>query len=818
MNEMTEPAAPAPKAPPDPGGGRDQRVTPNQFPNLPTAANLYEPSNQLNSVKTNHFTRYLQIDFEAIDRKSVNPYIIQNEIKAKTGYGPAELTGGGKSRYTLKTVNAEQSEKCQKITMLANQKCSIKPHPKFNSSQGLIFTRDYNYRAEDIQTELKDQYGVSEVKEATFIKGRSGTTAFIVTFDREETPYSISIPGERSDCTVSPFLSRPMMCKKCLAYGHTQKRCKKEEPRCKSCSEEGHEMKNCQSQTVKCFHCKEDHQAGSKNCSTQMKEQQILKTVENEKVTFQRARQINEAKPIIRTVTAKTPMFVNKLDITWPKGTKRNTNPWQTARCIEKQLGGKTPRSIRTKKFDDDTITVEVSSPAEAAKLNALTRVGEFEVEVKASDAQNLPRGIIFIEGYDMGEAEEYENELKKQHKLINVEQAHWIKSRNPALLLTFSRELPDYLDIPGEAKRTVVLEYKRQPNLCRKCLNYGHSKKHCRDQERCENCTSTDHPSSQCHRNQKCLHCPTNGNHKTGSKNCQRYKMEEEIVAIQERSSIARAQAIIVYNQDHPESSGMNYAAAAATSSSTAENNKQSTNAPRITTVNAEVHSSQSQTSKGKPREKRKSETTNTSANRPRSETQPTPRNRNQFSALENLGDYDSQPEDDIPTLTPETQQETIASFTCESPSGRRWKNDKPQMLAEDEKTSRNCPEINDEVRKIFNDWSTQQTPQHTDTDKEKRGRRLKNEAGRADKRDRASSDNLSKEEQRKRYRSEVRKSGNDYTEKSEYNSRSRSPIRSCSKSADRSRSQSNNNNNRQKEDKLKEKERKGDKEKSKK
>merc|ERR1712002_181431 len=531
-------------------------------------------------------------DFDKTDRKSVNPYKIQNEIKEKTGHKPVELTGNNKTKLTMKTINAKQTEICLKITKLAGIKCTITPHPRFNSCQGLIFARDYNYKAEDIRDELSSEYGVTDVKEATFIKGRQGSTAYILTFNREQTPYVVSIPGERSDSTVSPFLSKPIMCKNCLAYGHTQKKCRKEVPRCERCSEEGHELKDCQSQTTKCHHCKENHQTGSKECKYQIQEQQILQTVEAQKVTFQRARQIVDHKPIIRTVTAKTPMTVTKFDIVWPKGTKRNTNPWQTQRCIQKHTGKK-PRSIRSKTNDEDTLVVEVSTHAEAVKLSELTRIENHEVKVTPSNTQNLPRGIVFIEGYDMMEFEEYKNELMNQYKLTKVEQAHWINSRNPALILTFSQELPDYLDIPGESKRTVVLEYKRQPNLCRKCLNYGHPKKVCREQPRCENCTSTDHPTSGCCLEPKCLQCKTN--HKTGSKNCQAYKVEEEIVAIQEKSAVKRSQAVIIYNQEHPESNRMNFAAAAAPPKPTTTNSEAIKETPTTSnniSITAEINS----------------------------------------------------------------------------------------------------------------------------------------------------------------------------------------------------------------------------------
>lgn len=734
MQDQAAAAPTPPPDPPDPRGGKERE----SFPSLPNPINLYDPSNQLNGVRTNHFTRYLQVEFENTDRKSVSPFQIQNDIKARTGHKPEELTGTGKSRYTIKTNNAKQTEICLKIKELAGKKCTITPHPKFNSCQGLIYTRDYNYQTEDLQNGLEEEFGVSQVQKADFIKTRDGVTPYILSFNREETPYAVSIPGERSDCVVNPFRSKPMMCKKCLVYGHTQKRCKKDTTHCKKCAEEGHDLKDCQAQTEKCFHCKESHQAGSKNCPVQLKEEKILQIVETKKVTFQRARQIMENKPVHRTVSAKTPSIITKFDIKWPKGTKRNTSPFEAQREIEKHIGKKL-RSMRSKANDEDTVTVEVSTQAEAFKLNTLTRIGEYNVGVFASDAANLPRGIIFIDSYDQADSEDYRNELINQHNLVKAEHAHWIRSRNPALLITFQRELPEYLDIPGESKRTAVLEYKRQPNLCGNCLIYGHPKKVCRDRARCQNCTSIDHPTSQCDQESKCLQCHLN--HRTGSKNCQAYKVEEEIAAIQEKSAVSRSQAWVIHRQEHQQNSAMNYAATLNTNN---PNNKPA-----------------KPSSSGANGVKKKIPKTQLNPNN--AETTPTTtepaanKSTNKFNALASIENYDSSNEDE-----------------CD-------KTFEPQMLTEDEKNSRNCPEIYLEVKKIWKEYVPPKEPEHGNRPSRPREpdesakRRISSESG-------ENRHQKARKSVESRISSEVRpgRSGNDYSKQPEHNSRSRSPLKS--------------------------------------
>ena len=72
-----------------------------------------------------------------------------------------------------------------------------------------------------------------------------------------------------------------------------------------------------------CHHCSEKHSAGHRDCSRHQEEQKIIQIAQREKVTFQRARQIVNEKPIARTVTSSTNSpFPTIFDVTLPKGEK----------------------------------------------------------------------------------------------------------------------------------------------------------------------------------------------------------------------------------------------------------------------------------------------------------------------------------------------------------------------------------------------------------------------------------------------------------------------------------------------------------------
>ena len=108
--------------------------------------------------------------------------------------------------------------------------------------------------------ELRENYNVSEIELAEFIKKRKpNTKAFIITFSQEKLPYTLYIPGERSDTKVKPYNDRPMLCRQCQNYGHTDKRCKNTQTICRRCSAIVHTSQDCTSEEPNCTHCSENH-------------------------------------------------------------------------------------------------------------------------------------------------------------------------------------------------------------------------------------------------------------------------------------------------------------------------------------------------------------------------------------------------------------------------------------------------------------------------------------------------------------------------------------------------------------------------------
>ena len=168
-------------------------------------------------LRPSKFVKHLEIDFGNQDRRMINPISIKEELENKTGNRIGEVVGTSRTKLYIKSSCAEQTSKCLEIDRILGHSCKILPHPTFNSCKGLIRLRQFEMiDMEEFAEHLSDQYDVKCVEKADFIKSRYGETAYIVTFNEDQLPYSVYIPGEISDTAVSPFNSRPMMCKKCL--------------------------------------------------------------------------------------------------------------------------------------------------------------------------------------------------------------------------------------------------------------------------------------------------------------------------------------------------------------------------------------------------------------------------------------------------------------------------------------------------------------------------------------------------------------------------------------------------------------------------
>ena len=509
------------------------------------------------------YNKFYMMKLTEESRRCVNPYSLIERIEKDTGAAPKRVFGNNRLSLTVEVSSEKQGEYVREIKEVEGFPCEVVVHPRYNHNRALIYVHEFDIEnMNDFKNELQTRYNIVDVQPATFIKTRSPQThVFIVTFMQEHLPYSIYIPGERQDTKVIKFKNKPLMCAKCLQYGHASKFCKRQESTCKKCSVLGHSVEQCSGEEEKCVHCGETHSAGSPICQKYLKEEALIRIQEEEKVTLMRARQMMENNN--EYVDRPKQQFTTHYDCKMDEKDKRKFTPWLLEKCLTQQLGSK-PTTIRT--TNNTTFTVEVASREQSMHMQRIKDINGISTEISVNKSFNTIKGLVYVYGYNLSDFEAFKRGMIKQYGLQDVIEASWIKPRGNSnakpLLLSFPKELPNYVDIPGEMMRTKVYEYKQRPMMCRICLEYGHGRRFCEKEQKCGRCGEEGHDKANCRSDTvQCYHCKES--HEVGHRDCIEERYQQEIVAVQTKQRVSRFQAKAVVDRDKPNFKTRNYACA---------------------------------------------------------------------------------------------------------------------------------------------------------------------------------------------------------------------------------------------------------------
>ena len=505
---------------------------------------------------TSNYKRFYNIKFSAENKRSINPFKLEISISQIIGSVPKSLTTSGRDSFSVEVQNDAQGEKLQNIKTIDNVPCQVQPNTFLNNSKGIIYVNEFNIdNIEEFSAGLIENYNsITTVTEATFIKPKfQQTSVFLIEFAQETLPEYIYIPGERMDTRVYPYVNKPLHCSTCQKYGHSKTRCNGITT-CSKCGQQNHVADNCLEDRATCLHCGGPHRVKDKTCPKQVEEETILKIQNKYRVGKIRARQIfngtdNNA---VSTETASklyTTHFTCKID----ENEKRHLTPWVLEKCLHNQLGNK-PKSIRS--GGRSSFVIEVDSEKDSRAILNIKTIHNIPIHISEHVQHNSAQGLIYIYEYDLKDFDTFRPAIIEKYNLNEAIQASWIKPRNPRaipLLLTFKQCLPEYIDLPGEQSRTKVYEYLPKPMLCKQCLEYGHTKKHCSSESKtCGKCDERGHCVEQCtSRRTECHHCEAE--HYTGSNKCPEFKYQKEILTIQRRNKLSRSQAKLKLDRDQP-------------------------------------------------------------------------------------------------------------------------------------------------------------------------------------------------------------------------------------------------------------------------
>lgn len=266
-------------------------------------------------------------------------------------------------------------------------------------------------KEEDIKSKLSKN-GVTEVK----ARGQNGT--FVLTLNTPTLPAEIQVGALKVE--VQPYIPRPLLCRQCFVYGHTQKVCRNK-PACRKCGGPHSDKLPCL-KPAKCRNCGGKHHPNDKACKVWQQEQSINEMMILHKIPGQQARDMYRtqadnyiiAPKIDRQERKPTPPInkPNKIQENPPKPTKqpKEANPKKEAKPAKPAKTSKptTKKNKKRKAQPPTPITAKIDLTQEPPEDPELVKRRK-EEERKAKDVAEYKKMMKII--YSSDESDEADDE-----------------------------------------------------------------------------------------------------------------------------------------------------------------------------------------------------------------------------------------------------------------------------------------------------------------------------------------------------------------------------------------------------------------------
>ena len=217
--------------------------------------------------------------------------------------------------------------------------------------------------------------------------------------------------------------------------------------------------------------------------------------------------------------------------------------------AVQKWFQGISTKFSKIKKLRNGSFFVECSTKKDSDALRKMDgeKLLDIPIRVNIHKTLNSSRGVIRCS--DLKGMSDLE--IKDQLFLQGVTQVKRVfitkntkKEPTNTFFLTFSMtDLPQWIWVGY--LRVRVDPFIPTPLRCFKCQHFGHHSKFCRSTEVCRLCGKAKH-EGDCPQAAHCVNCE--GNHPSSSKECPRFKEEQEIqkIRVKEKCSFSEAKAKI--------------------------------------------------------------------------------------------------------------------------------------------------------------------------------------------------------------------------------------------------------------------------------
>ena len=201
------------------------------------------------------------------------------------------------------------------------------------------------------------------------------------------------------------------------------------------------------------------------------------------------------------------------------------------------------------KKLRNGSLLIECMTDIQSSKLQAIQSLCDLPVKVEPHKYLNYCKGVITCSDLLNVSLDEIKNELQS----YNVVDAWRLPMRrdgqrvdSASIVLTF-----ELLTLPSTIRagfhQLKVRSYTPPPVQCFECFRFGHVKKFCKSKPLCPLCGKDRH-EGDCTSPLLCVNCK--GQHSARSRDCPKYKTEQEIMDIRTRDKISYGEAQHNYQQ----------------------------------------------------------------------------------------------------------------------------------------------------------------------------------------------------------------------------------------------------------------------------
>lgn len=323
--------------------------------------------------KTPEKGKFVMIKFEDEEKSIHDAHPIQLGQVLKQYFNGHSSQQKIKNALLVKTKDERQFETISKLkediylTVGGHKKKVIFEEQKArNQSRGVVFDKGWNELSPDeIKLELQAEgFNIREVRQMVkkdINNDEKKTGTCVITFDCPEPPEKVKMCGIIYN--VRKYYPNPLICSKCLEFGHIKAKCPSKNPICRKCGNEYEEGGSHQCGKVKCPNCKEDesHVPNGPDCGTMELEKLVVQYRVNNSLPYQQAREA-----VSRMIMQQSP------------GTALYSQVHPTTSQSSSQLSAYTTKSTPLQEIENELRT----------KSNELTEMKKLRMELEKVNRQ----------------------------------------------------------------------------------------------------------------------------------------------------------------------------------------------------------------------------------------------------------------------------------------------------------------------------------------------------------------------------------------------------------------------------------------------